>query len=343
MGDVRMLLKRLSLPEKSQQLVASKALEFYRISTARLGPSVLGQVCMNAYMIRIPSILTHSSSNFINRLPFLICVFFNFAHPLFFSNHFTLCPHPTSHPQAEVARAAICVDLACMSLNISADTTPLKLASGTTSLLYKNARVMLQKVLNIRMCTTSRELCIQFGCHRIEALLRATVTSFRSLYLDTLPPAERATVSPTLLTSNPKFLGAIFFLVARRNKVKINREHVMASLGLSSSEFNKTVALVVDVMSEEFGEDSKSLSLSAGGSGSGGGGKKRKSENMEEEGEEDKQAKKTKKRRMTKRAMSEKEHEALLRGATCACLPPPRTTRSMTATTTTTAPPILAN
>ena len=43
MGDVAMIVKRLGLAEKSQ-MVTTKAAEYYRLASARLGPRGLGNV-----------------------------------------------------------------------------------------------------------------------------------------------------------------------------------------------------------------------------------------------------------------------------------------------------------
>lgn len=47
MGDVRLLVKRLALGGKSQQ-VEAKAFEYLRLASARLGPSGLGKVSLSS-------------------------------------------------------------------------------------------------------------------------------------------------------------------------------------------------------------------------------------------------------------------------------------------------------
>ncbi len=127
------------------------------------------------------------------------------------------------------------------------------LSSGVSSVVYKNARAMLQKALGVRSSASPRDLCVQFGCAKIELPLRVTLTAFKEKYLQRLPPGDRAAANLT----NPIFLAAVFSLVARKHKVKIARERLLTTLGLTSGELHRTTALVAEIVPDLVGIEEK--------------------------------------------------------------------------------------
>jgi hypothetical protein len=119
--------------------------------------------------------------------------------------------------------------------------------------VYKNARAMLQKALGLRSTASFRDLCVQFGCAKLELPLRITLVAFKEEYLQRLAPGDRAAANLT----NPIFLAAVFSLVARKHKVKIARERLLTTLGLTSGELHRAVALVADTVPELVGIEEK--------------------------------------------------------------------------------------
>ena len=105
---------------------------------------------------------------------------------------------------------------------------------------------MLQKALGVRSTASSRDLCVQFGCARIELPVRTTLATFKEKYLQRLAPGDRAAAN----LANPVYLAAVFSLVARKHKVKIARERLLTTLGLTSVELHRSVNLVADVVPE---------------------------------------------------------------------------------------------
>jgi hypothetical protein len=92
MGDVRLVVKRLALGAKAQP-VEAKAFEYMRLASARLGPSGLGKVSL------APQEHTRLPQG--PRIPS--------DHPSPSHRHRS----PIRSLQAEVCKAAVCVDLAC--------------------------------------------------------------------------------------------------------------------------------------------------------------------------------------------------------------------------------------
>ena len=103
---------------------------------------------------------------------------------------------------------------------------------------------MLQKTLSVRGRASARELCLQYGCARIEASIRSTLATFKERFLQTLPLADREKAD----LSDHRYLAAVFSLVARKNKVKVAREKLLSGLGLTSKELNQTLAVVIEMV-----------------------------------------------------------------------------------------------
>lgn len=138
-------------------------------------------------------------------------------------------------------------------LQVPIDSTAVMLSSGVSSVVYRNARAMLQKALGVCSTASSRDLCVQFGCARIELPVRTTLSTFKEKYLQRLAPGDRAAAN----LANPIYLAAVFSLVARKQKVKIARERLLTTLGLTSVELHRSVNLVADIVPELVGIEEK--------------------------------------------------------------------------------------
>lgn len=124
--------------------------------------------------------------------------------------------------------------LSC-SLQVPVNLVALVRCCGVSKILYQNARATVQKVLCVgRNSTTPRDLCIRFGCARLELPIRTAFASFKERLIAALPPADRDNVDFT----RPVFLAAVFFLVARKHRVKVERDRLFSSFGITSMEFN---------------------------------------------------------------------------------------------------------
>lgn len=126
------------------------------------------------------------------------------------------------------------------------DSNSVALCSGVTKLAYLNSRATLQKALGVRTVASPRDLCIQFGCARHEAEVRSTLVSYKQRFLTALPELQREKVD----FSRPVFLAAVFCLVARKNRVCVAKGRLLPSLGITPTEFNKTLASLTELMPE---------------------------------------------------------------------------------------------
>lgn len=108
---------------------------------------------------------------------------------------------------------------------------------------------MLQKTLNVRGRASVRDLCLQFGCMKIEAPTRSALATFKERFLQQLPPADREKAD----LSDQRYLAAVFFLVGRKHRVKVARDRLLSGLGLTTKEFNQSVEAVGEMLPDLMG------------------------------------------------------------------------------------------
>ncbi len=104
--------------------------------------------------------------------------------------------------------------------------------------MYRNAKAALQKVLGVVPKATARDLCIQFGCARHDQSVRGCLAAYKERFVRSLPEVQRGHVD----FSRAVFLAAAFFLVARKNKVAVDRMKLLGPLGVTATEFAQVSA-----------------------------------------------------------------------------------------------------
>ncbi|KAL6769017.1 ORC6 [Auxenochlorella protothecoides x Auxenochlorella symbiontica] len=146
----------------------------------------------------------------------------------------------------EACKAAACLELSCMMLQHSIDSGALQKHSGASATVYRNARAMLQKLLGVKMQTHPRDLCLQFGCVRLERPVAAALATFKQRYVAQVAIAQRGTVA----LNKPVFVAAIFLAVAQKNKVKVDKRRLLEPLGVLPTEFAAAATAVASLMPE---------------------------------------------------------------------------------------------
>jgi origin recognition complex subunit 6 len=145
---------------------------------------------------------------------------------------------------AETARAAVCVELACLSLEVILATADFARRTGTTKQQYANARAIIQRGLGIKQGTSPRELCIQFGCAHLEPAVRSLLQTFKERFLEQLAGNDTTSIN----FARPAFMAAGFVLVARKNRVKADKARLRNALGLRPAELAETIRLMTAVL-----------------------------------------------------------------------------------------------
>lgn len=155
---------------------------------------------------------------------------------------------------AHIAKPAVCVDLAVTSgevlVDVAVDVKALQRSSGTTSSQYRRVRSVMMKSLDIRQKVSARDVCIQFGCLKLEPIVRETLDEFE-LRLEDARSSEEDRVDARA----PRFVGAAFALVARAYKARFDKGKLMDSLGIQSKEFRGALERMSDVMHNVFFDD----------------------------------------------------------------------------------------
>jgi origin recognition complex subunit 6 len=119
-------------------------------------------------------------------------------------------------------------------------------SSGSSQKAFQTTRIMLQKVLGVRSGATSRDLCVQFGCARLEPAVRDALATFRARFVARLPPMQRSNAD----FSRPVFLAAAFALVARQSRVGVDRQRLLGGLGVAAAEFSEAFASMAELLPE---------------------------------------------------------------------------------------------
>ncbi|KAI3435711.1 hypothetical protein D9Q98_001769 [Chlorella vulgaris] len=153
--------------------------------------------------------------------------------------------------QGELCKGAACVELACMTAlgGVKVDASLVARLSSVNEKVYRAAKAALQKILGVTGKATARDLCIQFGCARHDASVRAALAAYKERFVRSLPTVQQGRVD----FGRPVFLAAAFYLVARKNKVAVDRTRLLDPLGVTASEFAQACASMSDLCADLVG------------------------------------------------------------------------------------------
>lgn len=93
------------------------------------------------------------------------------------------------------------------------------------------------------------ELVVQFGCMRLLPFCREVNTTFQKRFLASLPAARRQHAD----FSRPVFKAAVFYACARKRKVRVDKAKLVASLGVSETEWRRVLGQVCEFCEAEVG------------------------------------------------------------------------------------------
>lgn len=119
--------------------------------------------------------------------------------------------------------------------------------SGTTQKQYKKAKSVMMKALGVRQSISHRDICIQFGCLKLDSIVKQTLEEYKNRI-------EEESGSKIDLRL-PKYVGAAFCLVAKAYKVKVDKSRLLDTLGIQQKELNRTVCDMFDRMKDVFGDE----------------------------------------------------------------------------------------
>jgi origin recognition complex subunit 6 len=158
---------------------------------------------------------------------------------------------------SHVAKPAVCVDLACtcgeVILDLAVDTKVLQRCSGVTAPQYQRVRSIMMKMLGLKQHVTPRDLCIQFGCLKLEPILRATLEEFKLRMEDRNSNAKSG--KDTIDIRSPKIVGAAFTLVAGSYNGRPVKKRLLDYLGIQNREYSNMLEIMSEAMHDVFFDD----------------------------------------------------------------------------------------
>ena len=158
---------------------------------------------------------------------------------------------------SHVAKPAVCVDLACtcgeVILELAVDTKVLQRCSGVTAPQYQRVRSIMMKMLGLKQHVTPRDLCIQFGCLKLEPILRATLEEFKLRMEDRNSNAKSG--KDTIDIRSPKIVGAAFTLVAGSYNGRPVKKRLLDYLGIQNREYSNMLEIMSEAMHDVFFDD----------------------------------------------------------------------------------------
>lgn len=139
----------------------------------------------------------------------------------------------------EACKTAVCLELACTMVypGKSLGRSDFQRYGFVSSKVYNNTFNMVQKVLSVSMHANIQELAVQFGCVRIAPSIQQCLATYRDKFLASLSELERKKAD----FSRPVFAAAAFYLVARKHKVKVDKNRLLQQLYIAGPDFTATV------------------------------------------------------------------------------------------------------
>lgn len=137
------------------------------------------------------------------------------------------------------------------SLQVPLDTQVLVRCSGTTQKQYKKAKSVIMKALGVRQSISHRDICIQFGCLKLDSIVKQTLEEYKNRIEEENSAESGLKVDVRL----PKYVGAAFCLVAKAYKVKVDKSRLLDTLGIQLKELNMTVCDMFERMKDVFGDE----------------------------------------------------------------------------------------
>lgn len=123
--------------------------------------------------------------------------------------------------------------------------------SGTTQKQYKKAKSIIMKALGVRQSISHRDICIQFGCLKLDSIVKQTLEEYKNRIEEENGTGSGLKIDVRL----PKYVGAAFCLVAKAYKVKVDKSRLLDTLGIQVKELNRTVCDMFDRMKDVFGDE----------------------------------------------------------------------------------------
>jgi len=151
--------------------------------------------------------------------------------------------------KGEIAKPAACCALATDFLGDPLDTKKVKLLSGATEKVFDATVATLRTALGVSTKVSLQRLCLMFGCVRLEPAVRRLLACYREGFVSQLHASQRGNAD----FSSPVFVAAAFYLIARKNQVKVDRAQLLDNYKVKASEFTRVVKSVSETCPQILG------------------------------------------------------------------------------------------
>ena len=163
-----------------------------------------------------------------------------------------------------VAKPAVCVDLACTSgevfIDAAVDAKVLQRMSGVTAAQYQKVRSVMMKVLGLKQHVSPRDVCIQFGCLKLEKIVRETLEEYDARRKGSGPGEDvKGGLDGDGLGVHgkwsPRLVGAALTLVADAYSTRIDKKRLITALGIQQREYKLALEAMSTQMHDVFFEE----------------------------------------------------------------------------------------
>ncbi|KAK9058152.1 hypothetical protein SSX86_022992 [Deinandra increscens subsp. villosa] len=119
--------------------------------------------------------------------------------------------------------------------------------SGMLEKAYIRSFNVMQNGIGVKNTLDIKELAIQSGCVRLIPLVRKGLSLER--FIASLPPSRRASADFT----RPVFTATVFYLCAKKHKLKVDKNKLIELSGTSEDEFSSVSTSMKDLCHDVFG------------------------------------------------------------------------------------------
>lgn len=151
----------------------------------------------------------------------------------------------------ELAKATICIELACAALDVRVDRSRAVKVSGLSEKAYLRAYTAVQNALGLRPKVDIRELAVRFGCCRLVDSVHRHFTIFKHRFIADLPEVRRAAAD----FSRPVFVACVFYLTARKNKLNVDKVKLLEATGTGEHEFAAVKSIMLGMCPDVWGAE----------------------------------------------------------------------------------------
>lgn len=115
--------------------------------------------------------------------------------------------------------------------------------SGSSERFYQSAIASLRALLGVKSTTTIKQLCVQFGCLRLETPTLQLLEEYKTKVLANLHESRKSQFD----FDNPVYLTVCFFIQTLRGKIIIDKTKLLTTMSVPLPQFQRVRQSVMEV------------------------------------------------------------------------------------------------